>query len=113
VRKEKEKQREKAVKPFFIHSVLNSCHSSTTKRLSQQLNAYRGKGWRITDIYFPYSSANTKSVCVCDEREREIVEVCVWECVNGGVVLLEPQFLFQESCISTKCFCTLSEVILC
>jgi len=79
VRKKKEKQREKAVKPFFIHSVLNSCHSSTTKRLSQQLNAYRGKRWRIADIYFPYSSANTKSVCVCVMREKERLLRCVFE----------------------------------
>lgn len=64
------KNKEKAVKPFFIHSVLNCSHSRTTKRLSQQLNAYRREGWEITDIYFPYSSANTKSVCVCDKRKK-------------------------------------------
>lgn len=104
-----EKQREEAAKPFFIHSELNCSHSSTTKRLSQQLNAYRGGEWEITGIYFPYSSANTK-------RGREIGPsdwwgVCTF--VNRGVVLLEQQIFFQGSFVSTKRSCTLSEVILC
>lgn len=73
--------------------------------------------WHLFSIFF---SKHRVFVCVIRERRakdrekaKETGEVCVWECINGGVVLLEQQILFQGSCISTKCFCSLSEVILC